>query len=320
MKVHKFQRSVFKSEEHRLSVFKPFLLVMLAMGIFSAASLSFSADKGSAASKEAKTNHRQVNLFNAMEQGLVDVKFVAKSTMDSTLTVKNKSGEPLVIDMPSAFAGVPIVAQFDAPGGFGGFGGNQGGFGGMAGMGGGAGGGSSQSSANQSVGGGMGGGMGGGGMGGGAFFIAPEKSVSEKVRIVCLEHGKKDPRPSVKYQIVPLDCFTKNKTTQVLCQMLGDPNIDQYAVQAAVWNEENNVSFNEMSQKTVGEMGTNVKKPYFTSSQLQSGTKILTVARQKADELKAKEKEENTAVHQTDEGTRPVDKTIEKLTDQLIKE
>lgn len=316
MKVDKFERTVYGLKASRHSFLKRILLVVLAMGIVSSVSSSFAANKG------IKADHRQVNLFNAMEQGLVDVKFVAKSTMDSTLTVRNKSGEPLLVDMPSAFAGVPIVAQFDAPGGFdGGFGGGRGGgFGGLAGMGGGNRGGSGQSSANQSVGGGMGGGMGGGGMGGGAFYIAPEKSVSEKVRIVCLEHGKKDPRPSVKYQIVPLDRFTQNRTTQVLCQMLGDPNVDQYAVQAAVWNEENNVSFKEMSQKTVGEMGTNVKRPYFTPQQLQAGTKILTLAQKKADELKEKEKEEKKTVHQTDEGSRPVDHTIETLTDQLLKE
>ena len=69
--------------------------------------------------------------------------------------------------------------------------------GGMQGMGGGMGG--------MMGGGGMGGMMGGGGMGGmgmggmgGMMNIPAEKTTKFKVPLVCLEHGKLDPRPSAR--------------------------------------------------------------------------------------------------------------------------
>ena len=67
------------------------------------------------------------------------------------------------------------------------------------------------------MGGGMGGmgmggggmGMGGGGMGGGGgggFFNIPAEKVGQfKVQTVCLEHGKKDPRPAIPYEIKPIE-------------------------------------------------------------------------------------------------------------------
>ncbi|MDO5581571.1 MAG: hypothetical protein Q4G69_10585 [Planctomycetia bacterium] len=279
-----------------------------------------------AAAKEFPVESEEtVGLFSAMEQGQVDVKLTLQNSKSCTIRIKNKGEKALRIEMPSTFAASPVLAQLGlvdtynritnaaasddrGGGGYNAFGAgysppNAGG------------------SNYQSVGGGSGkSSSGGGGKSGGAFFIAPEKSVFEKVRIVCLEHGKKDPRPSVEYQIMPLDRFTKNKTTQVLCQMLGDPNVDHYSIQAAVWNEENNISFNELARKTTEEMGTNVKHSYFTASQLQTGMNILTFAREKAKKLKKAENEQMKNIHQTKEGPPVLDRTIEKLTDRLINE
>ncbi|MBR5243786.1 MAG: hypothetical protein IKW13_06080, partial [Thermoguttaceae bacterium] len=71
-----------------------------------------------------------VELFKAMEEGLVEVKLVPKNSLESSLSVTNKTNRPIVVDMPSAFAGVPVLAQ---PG-MGGFGGGPGGFGGARGL------------------------------------------------------------------------------------------------------------------------------------------------------------------------------------------
>ena len=69
------------------------------------------------------------------------------------------------------------------------------------------------------VGGGMGGGGGGGGMG--MMYVAPEKVESLKVPTVCLEHGKAEPRPTVPYEIRPLESFTNRPAVKELCRMLG---------------------------------------------------------------------------------------------------
>lgn len=280
-----------------------------------------------------------VELFQAMEEGLVEVKLVPKNSLESSLSVTNKTNRPIVVDMPSAFAGVPVLAQppmggfggggFGGGPGGGGFGGGafggddmgRGGRGGRGGMDSGRGGGNS--GGNQSIGGGMGGGrMGGmGGMGGrrggGMFSIAPNKTHKEAVRTVCLEHGKKEPRSTVKYTIVPIDSYTDNKTTQVLCEMLGDKDLDQNAVQVAVWSAENGMTMEELAAKTRQTSRNNPVESYFKPGELQLGAELLAQANGRAKVVEEVEKAQADLENYKPEKT---DDTIERLTEQVLSE
>ena len=292
---------------------------------------------------------RSIGLFDVMNQGLVEAKLSPRSSLESTMVVKNLTKEPLEIDMPAAFAGVPILAQpnpmFGGPGmgGRGFRGGRAPGMGGPAGgpvgaagggfvAGGRAGGTSSTSSGrggSQSVGGGFGGGgFGGGAMGGrggmgGGWFVAPEKTVREKVRTVCLEHGKSDPRAGCEYAIVPIEECTANKTTQVLCEMLGSGETNQQAVQAAVWNQESGLTFEELSEKISRPTRNSRPEPWFTAEELAGGTSLLEEAAQVAKEREEAESKQKAEQQKADEENllsgeqAPADTTIEDLTRQL---
>jgi len=100
--------------------------------------------------------------LEAERQGLVEVRYIPNDSRSAQILIRNLADQPLTIQLPDAFVGVPVLAQM----GMGGMGGMGGGMGGMGGGGGGGLGGM------QATGGGMGGGMGGmgggmGGMGGG---------------------------------------------------------------------------------------------------------------------------------------------------------
>lgn len=314
-----------------------------------------------AAAKDAEENAAEVGLFDAMDKGLVEVKMTQNGALEGNLSVKNVSDQPLKIDMPAAFAGVP-VAQFGPMGpgmggpgmggpgmgmggpgmgmgggpgmmpGMGGPGGRNGGpMGRMGAMGdrgrmaGGRNGG--MSGGNQSVGGGSRGGGGRGGRGGG-WFIAPEKTVREKVRTVCLEHGKNDPRGGQEYAVVPFESVSGNKTTQALCEMLGDDSIDQQSLQAAVWNQECEVSIDELSEKVYQPAGNVTPRPWFSKEQMAESLELIKAAEVRAEEISAEEKAEQKAADVAAEnealaadsynGKAPeVDNTIEKLTEDL---
>lgn len=300
------------------------------------------ADKEVAKVGENVDASKAVELFQAIDEGLVEVKLIPKNSLQSSLSVTNKTDKEIVVDMPSAFAGVPLLAQ---PGMMGGRGGMMGGMGGMGGFGGGMfgeeaggrggrnsrnggmGGNSSRGGQNQSIGGGMGGmggrgGMGGmGGMGGrrggGMFSIAPNKTHKQSVRTVCLEHGKKEPRSTVKYTIVPIDNYTDNKTTQVLCSMLGNEEVDQNALQAAVWSAENNLTFDELAAKTKQESKNNLPQSYFSASELQLGVELLNQANGRAQELEQVEQAREDLEKYEPEKT---DDTIEIITEQILSE
>lgn len=216
-----------------------------------------------------------VGLFDAMNQGDVDVKFIAKNDRAAKLIIENKTKHPIELKLPEAFAGVPVLAQI---------GGGGGGFGGAGGGGGGS----------QGVGGGFGGGGGGGlGGGGGAFSIPPEKIAKIDAPVVCLEHGKKDPSSSKPYEIRPVESFVKRAEVVELLKAFGQGNLDHGAVQAATWALNNDMSWQELAAKQTGTERSARRQPYFTRKQIEAGMAYASTATQLAQENKKGEKTES---------------------------
>lgn len=178
-----------------------------------------------------------VELFDALEAGKIAVKLIPKDSTEGRLFIKNKSGKPLNVKLPDAFAASPILAQ--------GMGGGM--------MGGGGGGGQ---------------GMGGGGMG--MMNVPAEKELNARLPCVCLEHGKPEPRPKMTYQVKRVDSFTDKPGISELLKRLGHGETSQRAAQAAAWHMNNGMSWEELAQESIDYLdGTSV--PFFTADELRQG-------------------------------------------------
>ncbi len=240
-----------------------------------------------------------VGLFEGMESGEIEVKFVPANAERATVVLKNKSGKPLQVRLPEAFAGVPVQAQFGGGGfgggglgggglGGGGFGGGGFGGGGGQGLGGGFGGGGF--GGGGLGGGGFGGGLGGGGFGGGLMNLSPDRVRRLKVTTVCLEHGKKDPNPRMKYTIVPIEKFTKKKEVAELCKLLGTGRINRDAAQAAAWHFTDNMSWRELANK-VGVVHLNgMREPFFSPQEIAVGMRLASYCRQRVEMMEKRER------------------------------
>ena len=220
--------------------------------------------------KPGQPTKNVVELFAAIEAEDIEVKVFAKDSTGGTITVKNKTGKPLTVKVPEAFAGVPVLGQLCCPGGMcpgggGGGGGNQGFGGGMGGM--------------------MGGGMGGmmGGMGGGMFNVAPEKVAKLKFVAVCLDHGLKDPSPHVEYKLVPIDSYAKDPAVAEVIKFLVKGKLDQHSAQAAAWHLQNGLSWKELARKIGAKHLNGTVEPYFTALHLQRAATATRLARDLAE-------------------------------------
>lgn len=205
---------------------------------------------------EAEPATQPVDLFEAIDDGQVEVKFIAKSAARGRVLITNKTDEQVNLRLPEAFAGVPVLAQF------GGGGGGRGG----GGLGGGGGGG-------QTTGGGFGGGGGGGfgGGGGGAFSVAPDKIGKIDVPLLCLEHGKKDPTSSKPYKMVPVTDAVDRPAVIELLKAFGRGELHHGAAQAAAWNLNNDLSWPFLQAKLGGTRRDIYRPPYFSRNELQAG-------------------------------------------------
>ncbi len=277
-----------------------------------------------AATSDGSPTGAAVELFQAMDDGQVDVKFIAKSDRAARVLITNKTNQPLNVQLPAAFAGVPVLAQFGGGGGRGGGGFGGGGRGG-GGFGGGGGG-------QQSVGGGLGGGgLGGGGLGGGGgvFSIPPEQTRKLNVAVVCLDHGLRDPSSSKPYKIVPAAQHINRPAVIELLIAFGRGELNHGAAQAAVWHLNNDLSWDELAAKKQGTRRSTSRPPYFSQDEIKAAMAYATEAhrlaeanreqyvqyeREKAERAEAADSESSESRSTTDFDANEPEKTQEKNT------
>lgn len=245
-------------------VFAALPLVALAL-----ATMPFAARAASPATPSQKEAAQVVGLFEGMESGDLEVKLIPKDSTEGTVTIRNKTGKPLSIKLPEAFAGVPVLAQFDVGGA------NFGA--GNLGVGGGNGGGQ-----NQAIGGGMNVGMGQGPQMGGIFNVGPEKVAKLKIVAVCLEHGKRDPNPRVPYKLIPIESFAKSAEVGEVVKMLVQGELDQLSAQAAVWHLQNGLTWEELAGKIGAKHLDGRTKRFFTSLQIEKAKAAVETGTERA--------------------------------------
>lgn len=198
-----------------------------------------------------------VDLGKAIENGTLEMDFIARSDHDARVILRNRTARELRLRFPEAFAGVPAIVAQNFGGGGGGFGGGgQGGGGGSQGVGGG--------------GGGLGGGGQGGG-GGGLFSIPPEKVSKIDLPVVCLDYGKKDPSSSKAYEMVDVDLYVERPEVVELLKAFGRGELNHNATQAAVWALNNDVPWAELAAKRKGTPRDAYRPPYFTQKEIEVG-------------------------------------------------
>jgi hypothetical protein len=266
MMTSSLQSSPLRSLTLRSSTRALVIVALLALPLALSAAERVSKNAAAGGGEPAQT----VEMFAAIKSQEIEVSFVPKDSSEARVVIRNKTKKPLNVKLPDAFAGMPVLAQRGGIGAPGGRGGQQGGMGGMQGMGGGMGG----------MGGGMGMGgmgMGGGGMGMGMMNIAPEKVAQFKVPCVCLEHGKKEPRSSVPYEIKPIEALTTKPEVKQLLIAFGKRQLNQSATQAAAWHLANGMSWDALASKQREHLGGS-SEPWFNPLEIQTAMQISQYA------------------------------------------
>jgi hypothetical protein len=253
---------------------------LLPLGL-TAAVLAFACQAGADEIKGVgrfQSDAQTVELFRGIENGQLEARLIVKDSTECRVFVANKSGKPLNVAMPAAFAGVPVLAQLQQPWNPIGFNQNN----------------------NQPQGIGIGNQFGANpgqpfmnARGGGGnmnmfapFNIAPEKVGTLRLTAVCLEHGKPEPRPRMAYQLKPINEVTDRPEVTELCGMVGRGEVSQRAAQAAAWHLNNDMSWEGLRALRVKIALGRFSRPFFDPQELSEGK----LAAERAIEL-AQEKE-----------------------------
>ncbi len=124
-------------------------------------------------------------------------------------------------------------------------------------------------------------------MGNGLFNVPPEKVGQFKVATVCLEYGKPDPRPGMKYEIRPIEEATNEPAVAEVCRKLGRGELDQRVAQVAAWHLNNDMSWEKLANMRF-KYANGMSKPYFTPEEVRAAMRIVTEITVAAEQPKPK--------------------------------
>ena len=205
-----------------------------------------------------------VDLFQAIEEGTLSVKVIPRDAKQCRVFITNETRHPVNVQMPGALAAVPVLAQLPplgpAPA-------------------------QDNSSTPQRLGIGnpfgqqnplqMGPNMQGGPLmnrGNQPFFapfcIEPEKVAQLRLPSVCLDYGHPDPRPAIRYQLVPVTAVSEGKELELLCCQLGRAPASQRVAQAVAWHFSDGKSWKELESLIVHRLGR-PDELFFTSPEIE---------------------------------------------------
>jgi hypothetical protein len=170
-----------------------------------------------------------IGLFDAIDNGKIDVKLVVRSGDEARIIARNKTDQPLTIKVPESFAAVPVLAQA----------------------------------------------QGGAGTGGGLFNVPPEKFAKHDMSFLCLEHGKPDPRSTMKYEIKPISAMTNDGRVIEVLNLHGTGHLSHAVAQAAVWHLANQISWQQLASKRRRQL-VGANNPYFSHATLLQAVKVVS--------------------------------------------
>jgi len=232
----------------------------------------------------SKAPGETVELFAAMEAGSIEAKLIPRDSTQVRLLVTNKTDRPLSVAVPAAFAAVPVLGQIGLNNPF-----NQGNNQGFnnapqrLGIGGPMGGPGMMNMAGPGMGGpqgifniGPGGGQNQWFQGPGIFNIPPEKVGKLKLKSVCLDFGKPEPRPKFSYEIRPLDKVSDTPGLAEVCATLGADKVPQRVAQLAAWHLASGKSWENLAG--LREKTAFATRPRYSPQELAAARKLAEKA------------------------------------------
>jgi len=98
------------------------------------------------------------------------------------------------------------------------------------------------------------------------------------VPLVCLNHGLREPSSSKPYEIRPLEDVVDSPALVEIVKAYAKGQLPYGASQAAVWNINSEVSWNDLASKLTGTVRSFVREPYFSNAEIRTAMAIVNRA------------------------------------------
>ena len=209
-----------------------------------------------------------VGMFAALDAGDVEVSVVPRDASRLTMQIKNKTDRPLSIEVPRAFAAVPVLAQF-APFPQA----NQQ---------------NNNAQASQQLGVANNNNQNAQGPfnNPGIFNVPAGKVIKLKLPCVCLEYGKPTPDSRMPYAVTPLESVVDRPEIGAALESLARGDASRSVVQVAAWHYANGKSWKELADMRVSHIGS-FDEPRFSADEISKAKTLVAKLAQAQSKPKA---------------------------------
>lgn len=211
-------------------------------------------------SSRAETQSPATDLFAAIDAEAVQVTVIPRDETRLTMQIENKSDRPLSIQLPEAFAAVPVLPQFGLFNPLNG--GNQGNnnSGGQA----------QQLGVGNNQ---LGRGQGQGQFQRGFFSIPAGKIVKLRLPCVCLDYGKPTPNARMGYVVKPIESVTEQPEVAATLAAMSRGEINRRVAQIAAWHYANSKSWDDLVAMRIHHIG-GISDPRFSAEEVARARKF----------------------------------------------
>jgi hypothetical protein len=129
---------------------------------------------------------------------------------------------------------------------------------------------------------------------------------------LCLDHGLRDPSPSVPYKLVPAEEHLDRPAVVELLKAFGRGELDHQAAQAAAWHLNNDMTWDELAAQLTGTKRSINRRPYFTAGQMKTATTYASAAQARAEEAAREKKDEKSSKTEA----QPAEKSPEQSSEE----
>ena len=118
---------------------------------------------------------------------------------------------------------------------------------------------------------------------GGMMRIEADTPRKMTVATLCLNHGKADPNPRMKYKVVRLAEVNDSPVIEEFCKALAARKVTQNTAQAAAWHVANGLTWEELIRKprVISEY-TGVEM-FFSKFEIQAAIRFTSLATEEAE-------------------------------------
>jgi len=110
------------------------------------------------------------------------------------------------------------------------------------------------------------------------FSLPAGRSLAIRVPTVCLQYGRREPMPRMRYRLAPLAEASQDPKVALVLGGLASGHLTQKVAQAAAWHIASGRTWQQLAAEVIDRAGGDPDLPVFTAAELAAARRVVEIA------------------------------------------